>query len=325
MNSMNALPLAPEPATLLRCPASDIDAGGPWLFWSAPPSPSLRRSLESQGQLVPVLVDASGDGPVLVAGAARVSALADLGREVLCLDLGAMDGLARGIAYVQSNAGRETSDGHVVSAMRYFQTLPDADEESVLNALGLEPRSKRLRLVRSWLSLPVHWDAFLGAGAVPLACADVLEAFAPADRESLEVLFATLSWSRGNAVNVLTWIREICLRDGACVAEVLDGAGVKDILSGGLSPKDAMSRITQEVRLLRYPALSGMERDFQEAVRAVWGGTRWRVTQPDLFESDAVELSVRLTSTAELVAASRELARVADREDLDALFCAGRK
>jgi ParB family transcriptional regulator, chromosome partitioning protein len=325
MNSAHTLSLASAHAVLLRCAASDIDIGGPWLFWSAPPSPSLRRSLERQGQLVPVLVDASGARPVLVAGSARVSVLAELGRDVLCLDLGATDGLARGIAYAQSNAGREISDGQVVLAMRYFQTLPDADQDSVLNALGLEPRSKRLRLVRSWLSLPAHWDAFLCAGAVPLACADLLEAFAPNDRQSLEVLFATLSWSRGNAVNVLTWIREICLRDGACVAGVLEEAGVKDILAGGLSPKDAMSRITQEVRLLRYPALSGMERDFQEAARKVSAGTRWRVTQPDLFESDAVELSVRLTSPSELGAASAELARIAAREDLEALFLAGRK
>jgi ParB family chromosome partitioning protein len=325
MNSMDALSLAPAHAALLRCAASDIDVGGPWLFWSAPPSLSLRRSLESLGQLVPVLVDGSGARPVLVAGSARVTVLAELGREVLCLDLGATNGLIRGIAYAQSNAGRETSDGQVVLAMRYFQTLPDADQESVFNALGLEPRSKRLRLVRSWLSLPAHWDAFLCAGAVPLACADLLEAFSSEDRDSLEALFVSLSWSRGNAVNVLTWIREICLRDGVSVAGVLEGAGVKDILAGGLSPKDAMSRITQEVRLLRYPALSGMERDFQEAARAISGGTRWKVTQPDLFESDAVELSVRLTSPAELGAASQELARIAAREDLDTLFCAGRK
>lgn len=325
MNSMDALPSAPTPAALLRCAASDLDVGGPWLFWSAPPSPTLRRSLERQGQLVPVLVDASGPRPALVAGSARVSALAELGREVLCLDLGATDGLTRGIVYAHSNAGRETGDGQVVLAMRYFQTLPDVDEDSVLGALGLEPRSKRLRLVRAWLSLPAKWDAFLCAGAVPLACADLLEAFPCADRESLEGLFTTLSWSRGNAVNVLTWIREICLRDGACAAEVLDGAGVKDILAGGLSPKDAMSRITQEVRLLRYPALSGMERDFQDAARAIAGGTRWRVTQPDLFESDAVELSVRLTSPAELRAASLELARIAACENLDTLFPAGGK
>lgn len=315
----------PAQATILRCAASDLVVGGPWLFWSVPPSPALRHSLENHGQLMPVLVDAGGGRPVLVAGAARVAVLAELGREILCLDLGALSDEARGLAYVQSNSGAELTDGQLVLAMRYFSALPDVDLEPVLEALNLEPRSKRLRLVRSWLTLPAHWDAFLGTGALPLACADVLETFSTADLAALEALFATLSWSRGNAVNVLTWIREICARDGVSVVEVLDGVGLGEILATGLSPKDAMTRIIHETRLRRYPVLSDMERDFAETARKVATGTRWRVVQPDVFESNAVELSVRLASPDELRAASAELARIAAREDLDGLFPVGRK
>lgn len=325
MNTVVSSPRNPARATILLCSATDIDAGGPWLFWSAPPSPALSRSLEVHGQLIPVLVDAGGARPVLIAGAARVAALAALGREVLCLDLGSLNGLAKGLAYVQSNAGRELTDGQVVTAMRYFASLPGLDMEPVLDALGLEPRSKRLRLVRSWLTLPRHWDILLGAGAVPLACADLLEAFSADGLKALEPLFASLSWSRGNAVNVLTWIREICGRDGSLAAEVLGGLGMAEILAAGLSPKDAMSRITQEVRLLRYPRLSGMERDFAESARKVSAGTRWRLAQPDLFESNGVEFSVRLTSPAELHSANAELTRIAAREDLADLFPEGLK
>jgi len=315
----------PAQATIVRCAASDLEVGGPWLFWSAPPSPALRRSLKNHGQLMPALVDAGGTRPVLVAGAARVAALAELGREILCLDLGALSDEARGLVYVRSNAGAELTDGQLILAMRYFNALPDVDMEQVLEALDLEARSKRLRLVRSWLTLPALWDAFLGTGSVPLACADVLETFAPGDLAALEALFATLSWSRGNAVNVLTWLREICSRDGVSVLEVLDGVGLKEILAAGFSPKDAMTRILHEARLRRYPVLSDMERDFAEAARRVSAGTRWRVVQPDVFESNAVELSVRLTSPDGLRAASAELARIAAREDMDGLFPVGRK
>lgn len=315
----------PARPTMLRCAVSDIEVGGSWLFWSAPPSPSLRRSLKNHGQLMPVLVDAGGARPVLVAGAARVAALAELGREILCLDLGTLSDEARGLAYVRSNAGAELTDGQLVLAMRYFNALPDVDMAAVLEALDLEARSKRLRLIRSWLTLPTRWDEFLGTGAAPLACADVLEAFAPSDLAALEALFATLSWSRGNAVNVLTWIREICARDGVCVQGVLDGVGLREILAVGLSPKDAMTRILHEARLRRYPVLSDMERDFAETARRISAGTRWRVVQPDVFESNAVELSVRLTSPEGFRAASAELARIASREDLDGLFPEGRK
>jgi len=325
MTTLVTRPLDAAAARLLRCKATDIDASGNWLFWSASPSPALRRSLECHGQLVPVLVDASGERPTLVAGAARVAALTELGREVLCLDIGALDERARGLAYVQSNAGRELTDGQVVAAMRYFESLSGVDLAPVLESLGLEPRSKRLRLLRSWLTLPGHWDLLLDTGAVPLACADLLEAFSPGDLKVLEPLFATLSWSRGNAVNVLTWIREVCVRDGIPAAKVLGSLGLQEILAAGLSPKDAMNRITQEARLLRYPRLSAMERDFTETARKFSTGTRWRLVQPDLFESNGVELSVRLTSPAELRSASAELTRIAAREELADLFPEGIK
>jgi len=320
MNTVDAPRWGRTCATILRCAAADIDVGGPWLFWSAPPSPALRGSLERHGQLVPVLVDASGVRPLLVAGAARAAILAGLGREVMCLDLGALSDEGRGLAYLQSNADRELTDGHMVLAMRYFMSLPVCDMVSVHEALDLDARSKRLRLIRSWLHLPRRWDGLLCSGAVPLACADLLETFAPEDLSVLEPLFATLSWSRGNAVNVLTWVREVCARDGVTARVVLDGLGLEQIMAVGLSPKDAMSRITQEVRRLRYPRLSGMERDFAETARKASAGTRWRVMQPDLFESDAVELSVRVTSAEELRAAGAELVRLAAREDLDGLF-----
>lgn len=314
----NAHSPAPHGVRTLRCPAADIDASGPWLFWSSPPSPALRRSLERHGQLVPVLVDTSGDAPVLVAGAARVAALADAGREALCLDLGPLDATGKGLAYLHSNLGPEPTDIRVVAAMRYFRSIPGCDMAPALESLALAPRSKRLRLVEAWLSLPTGWDRHLDG--VPLACAELLAGFPPQDLTALEPLFDGLSWSRGNAVNLLTWLRETCLRDGMDAAALLRDCGVDGILAEGLSPKDAMTRISQQVRQRRFPRLSTLERDFAEAARRVATGTRWRIVQPDQFESNAVEMTVRARNVGEIRAAGAELARIAAREDLCALF-----
>jgi ParB family chromosome partitioning protein len=305
-------------AKLLRCPASGIDASGPWLFWAAPPSPELVRSLEDHGQLAPVLVDASGPAPVLVAGAARVAALSAMGRDALCLDFGPLNETDRGLAYLQSNIDREPDDAQVVAAMRYFRTISGADMGPVYRSLGLEPKSKRLRLIEAWLALPESWDRHLRS--VPLACAQLLAAFPAGELPQLEPLLDGLSWSRGNAVNLVTWIRETCLRDGVGTGEMLESCGVPEILAAGLSPKDTMARISQEVRRKRFPRLTTLEREFAEAARRVSTGTRWRLTQPDQFESDTVELTVRVKNPADLRAASAELANIADREDLDGLF-----
>ena len=56
-----------------------------------------------------------------------------------------------------------------------------------------------------------------------------------------------------------------------------------------------------------------MEGDFDARLVGL-GGTRWRITQPDQFETDNVELSVRVSGQAELDRAVRELADLATRE-----------
>ena len=318
MNTAAIPPKAPEDARISRHPAVGIDVSDPWLFWPVEPSAALRRSLERNGQLLPVLVDRSEGSPLLVAGAARVAVLAEAGRDVLCLDVGPLDMAGRGLAYMQSNIGRELTDHLVVAAMRYFRSIPSADMAPVFELLGLEPRSKRLRLVEAWLRLPAHWDRLLDG--VPLACAELLAGFSARDLAELEPLFDGLSWARGNAVNLLTWLRETCLRDGVNAAEVMRDCGTADILTEGLSPKDAMARISQQVRQRRFPRLGALERDFTEAARRVASGTRWRIVQPDQFESDSVEMTVRARNVDEIRAASAELARIAAREDLDGLF-----
>ena len=318
MTTNTATSSAPANAKLVHYPAARIDASGPWLFWAAAPSPGLVRSLENHGQLVPVIIDDSGPVPLLVAGSARVVALAGMGRDVLCLDFGALDGTARGLAYLQSNIDREPDDAQVVAAMRYFRTIPNVDMDPVYRSLGLEPKSKRLRLIEAWLTLPESWDRHLGS--LPLACAQILAAYPGDELPQLEPLLDGLSWSRGNAVNLVTWIRETCLRDRTETGAMLDSCNMTEILAAGLSPKDTMARITHEVRRKRFPHLSAMEKDFAETVRKISVGTRWRLAQPDQFESDTVELSVRVKSPADFRTLSAELAAIAAREDLDGLF-----
>jgi ParB family chromosome partitioning protein len=318
MSTAAASSPAPEDRRILRCPATHIDTSGAWLFWSSAPTPALIRSLERHGQLVPVLVDASGPAPVLIAGAARVAALAAAGRDVLCLDLGSLDEMARGLAHMQSNIGRELNDAQIVAAMRYFRSIPSADMPPVLESLGIEPRSKRLRLLDAWLTLPKKWDLLLDN--VPMACAELLAGFPREELPGLEPLFNSLSWSRGNAVNLLTWLRETCLRDEIGAGALLEDCGMREILESGLSPKDVMTRIAFEVRRRRFPRLSALERDFAEAARKTSAGTRWRMVQPDQFESGAVDMTVRVKSPAELRAAAAELTIIAAREDLVSLF-----
>jgi ParB family chromosome partitioning protein len=295
--------------SLLSCPAEDIDISGTWLFWRREPEALLRQSLLRRGQLCPVLIDAGGSRPVLVAGLARVICLAEAGRNVLCRDLGVLDAWERGMIYLESNARPEIDDGRAVRALRYFQAVDASRLAEVFVALGLDPRMRRVRQLVTWLDLPEKWDEVLGAGHIPLVCVDALHRMDAAEQEALFPFFQAFSWSRGNAVNLLTWLRETSLREKQSVIDM--AAAAQKELSPDLSPKDAMARITAEVRRLRYPALSALERNFTEAAGRVSAGTDWRLVQPDQFESGAVEMSVRLRFPADVRRAARQLADMA--------------
>lgn len=296
-------------AGFFPCPGEDIDATGGWLFWKRKPDDSLRRSLIRRGQLFPVLVDSGGSRPVLVAGAARLACLTEEGRSVLCRDVGPLDAWERGLVYLESNAASDIDDWRVVRALRYFRELDPARLEEVWTVLGLEPRSRRTRQAMAWLKLPEEWDGLLAAGNIPLVCADALEKMDAAEIGTLFPLFAAFSWSRGNAVNLLAWLRETGLRENRDIGGML--AAAREGLASDLSPKDAMARITAEIRALRYPELTALERNFAAAARRISAGTGWRLTQPDQFETEAVDMSVRLACAADVGRAARQLADMA--------------
>ena len=128
-----------------------------------------------------------------------------------------------------------------------------------------------------------------------------------ADRDAVAGLFGSLSWSRSNAVNVLTWLFEAGRMTGASVTEVMERASMHSMLGGDLSPKDAIARLCTAARQIRYPELTRLRDRFDGAARTVTAGTRWRLTQPDNFETSGAELTVRVKDAGQLAAAVEEL------------------
>lgn len=320
MNSVPPGQSCPSSLHLVCHPATALDCSGAWLFWPREISARLRPGLARLGQITPVLIDGGGARPVLVAGAARVACLAELGREVWCLDLGMLNDVDRGLAYLHSNLDLELTETRLVAALRYFAGRDGVEMERIFEAFGIASRSKQARLLLAWLVLPRPWDDALARGALPLACAELLAAFSVDDLRAVEPLFAQLCWSRGNAVNVLTWVREACLRDGLSVHEAMNAMDADETLRADLSPKDAMARLTQAARRLRYPELTRMEQEFEVDVAAMAVGTPWRIAQPDQFESGNVELCARVSSRDGLERAVRDLNDLASRAGWDALW-----
>ena len=293
--------------------AQDVRSDGPHLFWACAPGPGLTQSLRSAGQTAPVLVRETGSGPELVAGHARLEALRALGQPVLARTVEADTPLKAGLLYLADNAARPLDDAMRLAALRFFAPLMDRDElaRDLLPRLGVRTGSKDARLLTAWLDLPEPWPTHLAEGRVPLAAGDALTRMAPADREAVAPLFAALAWSRSNAVNVLTWLFETGKMADAPLADVIEGAGMHEVPAQGLSPKDAMARLAALARQARYPALSGLQAEFDGAAREIATGTAWRLAQPNNFETGGAELAVQVKTPAQLAKAADDLRAMA--------------
>lgn len=320
MNMPNLLHLSQARARLLVSPARDVDSQGTWLFWSKAPSPSLQQSIAHHGQLMPILVDASGPKPVLIAGATRLQVLVTLDKDVLCLDLGEQTAWNRGLIYLASNNQDNVDDIRLIQALRFFYTL-DADRLSeVFVALNIDLRSRQAKLALTWLALPKAWDKLLFSGHIPLSCATLLRGFDQEDLSALFPLFTTWSWSRSGVAHALTWIREIMIRDGQKAMHVLDAMDYQQIVDAQLSPKDAMTKISLGLWRMRFPHLAALEEKFSEAAKNITAQTRWQLSQVDQFETNFVDLKARVSSQGQLQQAIFELETIGSNAIWDELF-----
>jgi len=310
---------------IFTSPAQAIRNGGAHLFWSGNTSESLRNSIEEFGQSAPVLVYNGEHGPTLAAGSARLAVLNGLGRPVLARMVEGEDAVSLGMLYMADNAHRQLDDALRFKDLQYFAPLMERDalERDVLPRLGVRPKSKDARLLLDWLSLPEAWRELLGRGTLPLAAGMVLARMDDADRSAVMPLFADMSWSRSNAVNVLTWLYEAARMAGTPVAEAMDKAGMPALLDQGLSPKDAIARLCAAARQVRHPELTRLRERFDAAARTVTGGTAWKLVQPDNFETNGAELSVRIKDRDQLVRAVEELRGMADNPAWETVFRPG--
>lgn len=298
---------------IITAPATAIKTDGDHLFWTSVPSDSLTASITSLGQTVPVLAQETENDLELITGHARITVLRSLNRPAMVRLVQEADALEKGLLYLADNAQAVLDDGMRLAALRYFRPLMDEKtlRSDILPRLGVKPKSKDAKLFAAWLDLDDSWHELLQAGHIPLATGTILTRMNEADRSAVKPLFETFSWSRSNAVNILTWLFESAKMQATTIADVMENSGATGILKEGLSPKDAIARLTAAARAVRYPELQKLQETFAATARDITAGTRWRMNQPNNFETGGSELSIQIKNTAQLEQAVNDLAAMA--------------
>lgn len=300
---------------IITASANSIRDNGPHLFWSGPSDHALTDSIREFGQTTPLLVQEAENGLELIAGHARLAVMRHLEQPTLVRLVLDADAVDKGLLYITDNILRPMDDAMRLAALRYFHPLMPVKrlQSDILPRLGVKPKSKDAALLITWLDLPGNWQAHLAAGNIPLAAGTILTRMDDTDRLAVEPLFAGFSWSRSNAVNMLTWLFETAKMTSAPIVDVMNQAGLDAIMGQGLSPKDTIARLTSAARIARYPELSSLQKRFSTAAQELTTGTRWRINQPDNFETGGAELTIQIKDATQLARAVKELETMAER------------
>lgn len=298
---------------IFTAPADSIDDSGPHLFWSSPADRSLIDSICEFGQTTPVLARETDTGLHLVAGYARLDALRQRKQPTMVRLVLDADASSLGLLYLADNAHRAMDDGMRLKALLYFRPLMDdsALKKNILPRLGIKIKSKDAKLLIAWLDMPEEWQALLVSGTMPLAAVTPLGHMSADDQSAVQPLFTDFSWSRSNAVNVLTWLFETSRMTDTPVGDIMRQAGMNDILQQGLSPKDAIARLCTAAKTARYPKLNSLQEAFTKSAAEITAETRWRLTQPNNFETGGAELTIQVKDESQLHKAVQELESMA--------------
>lgn len=298
---------------IITASADSIKNGGEHLFWQTNDAKFLKDSITEFGQTTPVLVQQEDDGLALLSGQSRLQILKEMREPVLVRMVEGANAVEKGLLFLTENSGRTIDDGMRLAALCYFRPLMDEKslKQEILPRLGTKPKSKDAKLLMGWLEIHSSWQAHLAAGRVPLAAGATLARMNEDDLNAVEPLFTTFSWSRSNAVNVINWLFETGKMQSIPVAEVMKRAGFDNINAQGLSPKDAIAKLTTAARNVRYPELGKLQTTFAGAAREITAGTRWRMNQPNNFETGGAELTIQVKDADQLAKAIADLETMA--------------
>jgi hypothetical protein len=143
---------------------------------------------------------------------------------------------------------------------------------------------------------------------------------APADRAAVLAVTRELRLGENQLCDVFDALEDIAVRRDCSIASILDGDVVKAALGRDLGRSDRIKMLKACLRRLRYPQLSAAEDRVAELTRELGlpGGTRLEV--PEFLEGDAVTVTLRAKSAADLRAKASRLAEAVAQPQCEEIF-----
>lgn len=286
----------------------------------------LRRSIGHVGLLQPIMVREKSQGPgwQVINGFKRLSICGQLGlREVEAFsyrksELGDLQGFHMALQENLTTRGLKLMEKAMVlhKLIHQFGLSEDSVVRDYMPMLGLQPNLGILRKLSQLVHLPGEIGLYITEEEVSLGNAARFLEFSPEDQEEIGRLVPQMKLGENALKEFLTFLREICLRDGSKVRELVHREIGAIALDTNLSKAEKAQRMRRRLREMRFPRLTELEKVFREKRKGLGLGPGISLQPPPYFEGDTFRLEFGFKDVEQLKAILSELREASERREL---------
>lgn len=311
---------------LERIPLARIDLEDrTFLITFMPDVGGLLSSLTLVGPLEPLILRERGDEKYqIVCGFKRAEALRQLAvaeAQAVVYHQGELDDLQALLLTIGHNLTRPLNLVEKAHALRKLAAFGVTEKEVIdryLPLLGLHPNLRVLKEVTNLLSLERGLQEYIVRQSLSLSTSIL---FSSLDKEAQGVILPLLEALRpgeNRVKEIITFVREISLRDEVSVSSVLADKEIEKIINDQDTPRpQRMEQLRRIVKEMRFPRLAAMEEKFAQYKRSLSLPPQIAFHSPPFFEGEEFRMELRFKNFAafrELVSKLNQIAKDENKE-----------
>jgi ParB family chromosome partitioning protein len=281
------------------------------------PSPDLVRSIGEIGLLRPPLLKADDDRYVIVSGFARIAACRQLGRSRITaglLDASIPAGQCAVVAVADKTAQKALNLVEQANAVCLLATVYKKKREFHIAArrAGLDINGRLEAKLKRVAKLPPLLQSGLIKNVIALPVALTIAQMPDKNgAESVTQLLYEINYSLNQQREILESVVAVSRRDGISIPRLLNGSPIGDIRRNEqLDHRHKARLIRQNLKAMRYPTVSSVEKQFQRLVKSLKLPSKAQLIAPPNFESRSFALRFEFDNQNDLEAIPKVLNRL---------------
>jgi len=308
---------------LKRVPLTTIDLeDSTFLIAFMPNIEPLQTSIQLVGLLEPLIVRQRADRRYqLVCGFKRTDALRHLSishAEAFIYPEGEIDDLQAFLLTMGHNLLRSMNlieKAHTLQKLLSFGVSERDVIDRYLPLLDLQPNIRVLKQVVALLGLEENVKEYMVGEGLSLSTSTLFLLLDREDQRAIFPLLLALNPGENRVKEIVTFLREISMREGIPIPRLLAKKEINDLLAEQQIPRpQRLERLRRKIKEMRFPRLSLLESRFADYKRTLSLPPQISFHPPPFFESEHFKMELRFKDFRQFQELVAKLLHIAERD-----------